>query len=136
MVYLLTSTNNGSSFTTASSSYAYSWQMLSGGNAASYGRSNTASQILLGYQSGIGNLFAPPETSFNGNIYMANPLDSTQGTQFFGFTSATQSATYNMAMSVGGGLRKNAEANNAIRFVFDNGSDIKSGTIQIFGVQV
>jgi hypothetical protein len=135
-LYLLTSTNNGSSFATAASSYAYSWQMLSGGNAASYGRSNTATEILLGYQSGIGNLFAPPETSFNATIYMANPLDSTQGTQFFGFTSAQQSASYTMAMNVGGGLRKNAEANNAIRFVFDNGSDIKSGTIQIFGVQV
>jgi hypothetical protein len=67
---------------------------------------------------------------------MAAPLNSGLGTQFWGSASANDADSYDFNSYVGGGFRKNAEANNAIQFYEPNdGLQIASGTIQLFGVQ-
>jgi hypothetical protein len=130
------STDNGATF--ISSAGSYGWSYISAPNAGSGGTSfsNSSTSIRVFDPVNVGNAFAPPGSSFNGALYMANPLDSSQGTQFWGSGSSNGSASYDGITFFGGGYRKNAEANNAVQFFErDAGLQIASGTIQLFGVQ-
>jgi len=129
------STDNGATYITAAGSYSWGWQQMSNSGGVTNTNSNSATEILVGNSVSYGDLFGPPSSSLNGVMYMASPLDNTQGTQFWGSLSSNNSATYNNNTYVGGGYRKNAEANNAIKFMDNVGQTITSGTIQIFGVQ-
>jgi hypothetical protein len=129
------STDNGSTFISAAGSYGWCWLQNANASGGGTSFSNSSTYITVGDPVNVGNAFAPPGSSFNGALYMANPLDSSQGTQFWGILSANEAASYNASSYFGGGYRKNAEANNAIQFLELSGGNIASGTIQIFGVQ-
>ena len=129
------SVDNGATFISAAASYGYCWTQTPNISVGGVSFNNSATSIRLGDPVNVGNAFAPPGSSFNGALYMANPLDSSQGTQFWGSLAANDAATYDFNSYNGGGYRKNAEANNAIQFLELSGGNIASGTIQIFGVQ-
>jgi hypothetical protein len=132
-LYLQTSTNNGSTFASTSGNYDYQWASL---EATSASWQNNASQtdtaIKVGYLLTLASVGNVPEASLNGQIYMQNPLKSSDITQFVGQASAFGFSR--TAITFGGGTRNVAEANNAIKFFFDSGN-ITSGYIEIFGVQ-
>lgn len=130
------STDNGATFISAAGSYSWTFQMMRASSGSGPYYNNSATFIRVFDTVSVGNTFAPPESSFNGILYMAAPLNSGLGTQFWGSASANDADSYSFNSYVGGGFRKNEEANNAIQFYEpDDGLQIASGTIQLFGVQ-
>jgi len=133
---LRVSTDNGATFISAAGSYSYAYQIMRAASGSSSFYSNSSTSIRVFDPVNVGNTFAPPESSFNGVLYMAAPLNSGLGTQFWGNASANDADSYDFNAYVGGAFRKNEEANNAIQFFEpDGGLQIASGTIQLFGVQ-
>lgn len=133
VLFLQTSTDNGSTFASTAADYAYAWQALDvASGSAQYQNSIIDTAIKVGYLVDLASVGNVPQASFNGQVYMVNPLKAADTTQFVGQVSAygfTRTTT-----AFGGGSRVTAQANNAIKFFFDAGN-ISSGTIQIFGVQ-
>lgn len=132
---LQTSTNNGSTFATTATDYQWAWLGARALNSTPGFTSNstTADSIRMGNQTALGSAGAPL-SNLNGQIYMIMPLSTDFYTQFVGQLSALASTAVQQITSFGGGARTTAEANNAVRFLFETGN-IGSGTIKIYGVQ-
>jgi len=132
VLFMQTSTDNGSTFASTAGDYAYAWGAFDVASAvAQYQNSTTNTGLKIGYLLNLGSVSSVPQASFNAEIYLLNPLKSADTTQIVG-----QGSSYNTRTTTafGGGSRIAAEVNNAVKFFFDAGN-IASGTIQIFGVQ-
>lgn len=119
-----TSTDNGSTYTSAAASYSWSYAIgAAGGVAGSGSNSDTSMQV------GSGTVPNTAVSSLSGYIKILNPDNATYYTSYHGILYSTTSPNSGVAS----GRRLAAEANNAIRFLFSSGN-ISSGQFILYGV--
>lgn len=128
-LWLRTSTNNGSSFDSGASDYAYAGsRAISGSTANTVVQSNSAAQIVIA--DGVGN--ATGENT-NGKVTIYNPLNTTvyKGIKY---ETATYSAAPDARTLEGAGFRLATADIDAIMFLMSSGN-ITSGVIRMYGVR-
>ena len=116
ILWLRTSTDGGSTYSSGSTDYSYQYSSGSGG-----GSDSNATGILIGQSSSSGN-------GVSGEVKVLGPhLTKNTNVIFNSFGDGNLSA-------VGGGQRKSAADVDAVRFIFNTGT-IVSGTITMYGLK-
>jgi hypothetical protein len=125
---LLVSTDNGASFINSASAYRVSRDSISTTNSTASG-SNAATGIAICLNVG----FAGNTEAVWGELQIINPANASRQTTMVSLLNYVNSAGENHANVCAAG-RNNAEANNAIRFLFSSGN-ISAGTIKLYGIR-
>ena len=117
-LWVRTDTNNGASFEAGVADYGWAVHGLDGTPASSPERDSSDSEIQLSRTNEFGNLTGEIAA---GEITIINP--ATAGSKTFVqamFTQVNSAAV--VTVSIAGGLRLTAEANNAVRILFAGGN--------------
>lgn len=124
---MLLSTDNGSTFITSASAYTYRVSTL----AAGLTNSNSATATEMWLAANVGNVSTVEFT--NGEIILFNPMDSGTYTSYvYNGLAVNSTGVFNNNQATG--YRNNAEANNAVRFLFSSGN-VASANITMYGMR-
>jgi len=125
---LLVSTDNGSTFKTGASDYAWAWEEQ---QQATTNSSADSADSRMNLADAVGNVATE---QVDGILYIVNPAGTSNLTyvNFHGRRESTSGTPYSRITM--GGSYLTAEANDAIRFIFASGN-IASGTIKLYGIK-
>jgi len=132
IMYMQTSTNNGSSYDSGASDYAWSSSGTNDGGTIDPEGSTGDSKISLAGEQGSEELGNGTNETVAGNVWIYNPGD-TEYTKFnFNLTYTDKSNDHNSL--TGGHCRLSAADVDAIRFYMSSGN-IASGNFRLYGLK-